>query len=50
MMLCCTIVWNKTNEERVILLFDMWHPDLHEDEIEAIQDMFEEAKKKGWLK
>lgn len=25
------------------------HPELHKDEIEAIQDMFEEAKQKGWL-
>jgi hypothetical protein len=26
------------------------HPDLNEDEIVAIQDMFEHAKKQGWLK
>lgn len=25
------------------------HPDLHKDEIAAIQEMFEEAKQKGWL-
>jgi LAS superfamily LD-carboxypeptidase LdcB len=25
------------------------HPELHNDEIEAIQDMFEDAKQKGWL-
>jgi len=25
------------------------HPDLHKEEILAIQDMFEDAKQKGWL-
>eukprot|EP01038_Epipyxis_sp_PR26KG_P005067 gene5067-7071_t len=43
-------VWNHTQEDRVVLLFDIWHPDLHNDEIDAITDMFDEAKQKGWLK
>ena len=33
-------VWNNTNKERVVLLFDVWHPDLEYDEIEAIKDLF----------
>jgi hypothetical protein len=45
-----TIVWNHTNEERVILLIDLWHPDLQVEEIQAIEEMFGEAKKKGWIK
>lgn len=24
-------VWNKTDKERVLLLFDLWHPDLVEE-------------------
>lgn len=24
-------VWNKTDEDRVLLLFDLWHPDLAEE-------------------
>lgn len=27
-------------EERVILLIDIWHPDLHEEEISEITGMF----------
>jgi aspartyl/asparaginyl beta-hydroxylase (cupin superfamily) len=42
-------VWNNTSSERVLLLFDVWHPDLHNDEIEAIVDMFRDAQEKGWL-
>ena len=33
-------VWNESDEERVILLFDVWHPELEKEEIEAIKDMF----------
>lgn len=29
-------------KDRVILLFDIWHPDLHESEIQALKDMFSE--------
>jgi Aspartyl/Asparaginyl beta-hydroxylase len=43
-------VWNNTDKERVVLLFDIWHPDLTEDEIDAIVDMFGYAKSQGWLK
>jgi len=32
------------SEQRVILLIDIWHPDLHLEEREAIKDMFGEVK------
>lgn len=35
--------WNGTDGERVVLLFDVWHPDLHADEREAVREMFEGA-------
>ena len=41
--------WNHTNQERVVLLFDFWHPDLIPEEITAIQDMFGFARKQGWM-
>ena len=44
-------VWNLTKEERVLLLIDIWHPELEEGEIEAIKEMFspimEKQKQKG---
>lgn len=43
-------VWNNTNDERVVLLFDIWHPDLQPDEISAITEMFSFAKNQGWGK
>ena len=42
-------VWNKSSKERVVLLFDIWHPDLSREERESISAMFGEAKKAGWL-
>lgn len=30
-------VWNRTGEERVLLLFDLWHPDL-------VKEVMQEAK------
>lgn len=42
-------VWNHTDSERVVLLFDIWHPELHDEEIEAIVEMFRDAQDKGWL-
>lgn len=43
-------VWHggKTGD-RVLLLFDVWHPDLVPDERSAIVQMFEDAKENGWL-
>ena len=34
-------VWNHNeHDKRVLLLFDLWHPELEKEEIEAIKDMF----------
>ena len=35
--------WNRTAEDRVLLLFDVWHPELGDDEIEAVVAMLAEA-------
>lgn len=43
-------VWNNTSKDRVVLLFDLWHPELKQIEIDAIIDMFGYAKTQGWLK
>ena len=32
--------WNKTDQDRTVLLFDVWHPDLTTNEREAIINMF----------
>ena len=37
-------VWNRSSGDRTVLLFDLWHPDLHTDEIAAIKGMFAYAK------
>mmetsp|Transcript_24443 Transcript_24443/g.78874 ORF Transcript_24443/g.78874 Transcript_24443/m.78874 type:complete len:246 (-) Transcript_24443:325-1062(-) len=37
-------VWNDGEEDRVVLLFDTWHPDLTDDEVQAIQAMFSEVE------
>ena len=37
-------VWNETSEERVVLLADIWHPDLTAGEIGSIQQMFREVE------
>ena len=34
--------------ERVVLLIDVWHPDLSHSEIKSIQSMFQFAQEKGW--
>jgi len=43
-------VWNDTNVTRVVLLVDIWHPDINRIEKEAIVDMFQTAKKAGLWK
>lgn len=44
-------VWHNGKQgDRVLLLFDFWHPDLVQGEREAIAEMFKGAKEKGWLK
>jgi hypothetical protein len=36
--------------DRVILLFDVWHPDLTFDERVGLTNMFAHAREQGWLK
>jgi aspartate beta-hydroxylase len=44
-------VWNDTDENRVILLVDIWHPDIPPVEKKAIVDLFQKAKQDGlWKK
>ena len=38
-------VWNNSGAERVVLLFDLWHPDLTEMEIRSIEEMFKEVQR-----
>jgi len=38
------------NKNRIILLLDVWHPDIKQEEREAIKNMFGGAYDKGWLK
>jgi len=42
-------VWNLTSEPRVVLLFDIWHPDVQMEERKRIRGMFEYAQGKGWI-
>lgn len=42
-------VWNDTEKERVILLADLWAPELTPDEIAAIVDMFSYASEQKWI-
>jgi Aspartyl/Asparaginyl beta-hydroxylase len=42
-------VWNDTAERRVLLLVDVWHPDVTLQERQEIIAMFQDAKEKGWL-
>ena len=37
-------VWNDGDQERVVLLFDVWHPDLTPEEIDAVRAMFREVQ------
>jgi Aspartyl/Asparaginyl beta-hydroxylase len=39
----------KESKTRLILLFDVWHPELKEEEIQGLTGLFAEAKAKGWL-
>lgn len=43
-------VWNDTTENRVVLLVDIWHPDVKQAEKEAVVGMFQEAKRDGLWK
>lgn len=37
------------SEPRVVLLFDIWHPDIQQEERKRIIGMFEYAKGQGWI-
>lgn len=43
-------VWNETKEVRVVLLLDVWHPDVTFEERNRIGNMFQFAQKQGWMK
>jgi hypothetical protein len=40
-------VWNETDQLRVLLLVDMWHPDINIEERKEIVKMFQDARQKG---
>jgi len=43
-------VWNEVDgSPRVLLLFDIWHPDVKREERQKIEDMFRFAADKGWI-
>jgi aspartate beta-hydroxylase len=41
-------VWNDTDEQRVVLLVDIWHPDVTQQERKDIVETFEHAQQQGW--
>jgi aspartyl/asparaginyl beta-hydroxylase (cupin superfamily) len=41
-------VWNDTMQARVILLVDIWHPDLSRHERQEIVQLFQHAADQGW--
>lgn len=40
---------DSATQERVLLLFDIWHPHLSRSERESMCSMFDDARQKGWL-
>lgn len=42
-------VWNDAEDPRVLLLLDLWHPDVRAEERERITNMFDYARGKGWI-
>jgi aspartate beta-hydroxylase len=43
-------VWNRTNQKRVLLLVDIWHPDIMLAEKQEIVQIFQNAKQQGLWK
>ena len=41
--------WNEGESERVILLFDIWHPDVKQVERRGVAEMFDYAREQKWL-
>lgn len=42
-------VFHNGTGDRIILLFDIWHPEIEKEERVAIIEMFDLAKKNGWI-
>jgi aspartyl/asparaginyl beta-hydroxylase (cupin superfamily) len=42
--------WNRTEHNRVLLLVDIWHPDIALEEKQEIVKMFQEARQQGMWK
>ena len=42
-------VWNASKDPRVLLLLDLWHPDVRAEERQKIKRMFSFAEEKGWI-
>ncbi|GKY98012.1 hypothetical protein MPSEU_000759300 [Mayamaea pseudoterrestris] len=42
-------VWNDTDQERVLLLVDLWHPDVSMQERQEIVQLFDHAKAQGFM-
>lgn len=42
-------VWNETSDVRVLLLLDIWHPDVRREERARTGRMFAFAKTQGWI-
>ena len=43
-------VWNETEQVRVLLLIDLWHPDVTRSERNKIGEMYKHARKQGWMR
>jgi hypothetical protein len=43
-------VWNRTDDTRLLLLVDIWHPDVTLAEKKNIVEMFQEARQQGMWK
>ena len=42
-------VWNETKDLRVLLLVDVWHPDVRMEERDRVGSMFSFAVSQGWM-
>jgi len=43
-------VWNDTEEARVVLLVDIWHPDVTGEERRSTEEMWDYSRSMGWMK
>jgi aspartyl/asparaginyl beta-hydroxylase (cupin superfamily) len=39
--------WNLSDRDRIVLIVDLWHPDLSDDEVELLSGMHEYAVAHG---